>query len=712
MAKKNNIKTVKEKQTEDILYTVGDNNSLIPLVVGDGMAVPHQSLAYSYGPYGFTGIKPGLNARVPFDKNNYDYFRPNEAIPTKRPEIIKACDVTYQTVPVVKNVMDLMSDFGSKGIRPIHPNSKIQEYYETWFEKVQGTQVSERFLNLLYRMAEVNIRRFFTEAAEVTMEGKDFKKSSEPKKSRIPLKYTFYHPLSIENLLGEASAFLGKSIYAIIIPEEIKSLINSNDPKSKALIALIPPEIVQAVRNKQPIIIPEDELSVYYYRKDSWDNWAYPMIYPILNDINILNKMKLADLTALDTLISKIRVWKLGNLENKIMPGQTGMDNFQALLTNNSGGGAIDIIWNPAIELLETQDSTNILGEEKYIPIYNSIYTGLGISQALAGDSKGGQSTTSISLKTFIERLDYGRNLLKSFWENEFKIVQKAKGFAQPAVLQFDKPTLTDEVSERKLLLDLCDRNIISYETVRQRLGECSPVEERRIRREARQRKNGTIPMQSDPYHNGNLDSDLKKIALQSGAITPSEVGLELKEKKEGEEPFVKTQAKFAPKPKPGTGVAPSKKPKGKAGQGRSKGQKDSTKRKKKVVKPIRGVTKANIMLWANAKQKEINDKLLPIYLNKVGKKNARSLSTEEFNSFEDIKFMTLASMKPMSKEEFVVGEELPIFSPSLELSELRSKLITEFVFGQDRQPDTDEIRQLQSLSYAIWCMDLNKGDE
>ena len=59
--------------------------------------------------------------------------------------------------------------------------------------------------------------------------------------------------------------------------------------------------------------------------------------------------------------------------------------------------------------------------------------------------------------------------MLKSFWMKEIKIVQKAMGFRFPAELHFDSIVLSDEAAQKKLLLDLADRDIISQETLLER---------------------------------------------------------------------------------------------------------------------------------------------------------------------------------------------------------------------------------------------------
>jgi hypothetical protein len=81
-----------------------------------------------------------------------------------------------------------------------------------------------------------------------------------------------------------------------------------------------------------------------------------PMVSAILGDLQLLQKMKLADLAALDGAISCIRVWKLGNIEARIMPTEVAINRLAEMLCNNVGGGVMDLVWGPEIELHRDQD--------------------------------------------------------------------------------------------------------------------------------------------------------------------------------------------------------------------------------------------------------------------------------------------------------------------------------------------------------------------
>lgn len=135
--------------------------------------------------------------------------------------------------------------------------------------------------------------------------------------------------------------------------------------------------------------------------------WANPMIYAILDDIVMLEKMKLADMSALDGAISNIRLWKLGDIDNKILPTKAAINKLRNILASNVGGGTMDLVWGPELNFQESNSQVfRFLGSEKYGPVLSSIYAGLGIPPTLTGSSgsSGGSFTNNfVSLKTLIE---------------------------------------------------------------------------------------------------------------------------------------------------------------------------------------------------------------------------------------------------------------------------------------------------------------------
>ena len=44
----------------------------------------------------------------------------------------------YEKVGIIKNVVDLMGDFGSQGISLVHTDKNAQKFYRRWWEEVDS----------------------------------------------------------------------------------------------------------------------------------------------------------------------------------------------------------------------------------------------------------------------------------------------------------------------------------------------------------------------------------------------------------------------------------------------------------------------------------------------------------------------------------------------------------------------------------------------
>ena len=685
----------------------------------------YEGVQKSSGYRNFLDIEPNRSVRPEFGREDYNRFRSSEATPKRQKEIIKMCMDAYDRVGIIRNVIDLMGDFSSQGITLVHPNKNIEKFYRKWFAKVSGKERSERFLNTLYRCGNVIVKRR-TAKLSARKEQEMRKSTAAPdmkieeikfQKRVIPWTYDILNPLSVE-IMGDEylSTFVGQPKFALRVSKMVRSIVNDKVGNNKYLLSSLPKDIGQRLKNGDQFIpLDEDKVSAYYYKKDDWELWSNPMIYAILDDIMMLEKMKLADLAALDGAISNIRLWKLGSLEEKILPTKAAINKLRNILASNVGGGTMDLVWGPELDFKESSTQVfRFLGEEKYKPVLNNIYAGLGIPPTLTGlaSNGGGFTNNFISLKTLVERLEYGRDVLTRFWNTELEIVQKAMGFRFPAKIHFDQMILSDEAAEKTLLIQLADRNIVSDETIVERFGELPEIEKIRIKREARSRNMETSPSKASPYHNPQHREDLEKIALGKDAMAPHDLGIvpadetgdhpltmpsdRPKYDKATEEARVKEEREFQMKQKKG--------PVGRPEDGRPKNAKDTKKRKQKEVKPRTSADLVNIILWANDAQKKIADLITPALLSHYDKKNVRSLTKSQMDELEYIKLCVLCGMEPYMEVDPAVVKELLDDGRSIddEMISLSKSLKRDFVELNEKQPSIEEMRQIQSSAYAI----------
>jgi len=579
----------------------------------------------------FIDIEPNRSVRPGFNANDYYAFRPNEAVPNQQRRIIKMCMDAYDKVGIIRNIIDLMGDFGSQGIQIVHQNKSVERFYQQWFKSVNGKERSERFLNNLYKCGNVIVYRSY---ANITPQLSQYMKalSNDIKvevpnlaQNQIPWRYNFFNPLTVKMKDGNLSLFMGLNNYTITTNSFFDKFTTGDIPSH--VLETLPPVIKRALKDGQKDIPLEPErLSVFYYKKDDWKQWANPMIYAILDDIVMLEKMRLADLSALDGAISNIRLWTLGNLDHKILPNKAAINKLRDILASNVGGGTMELVWGPELSFQESSSEVyKFLGSEKYTSVLNSIYARLGVPPTLTGmaTNGGGFTNNFISLKTLVERLQYGRDQLIRFWEKEIEIVRRSMGFRYKAHIHFDQMTLSDEAAEKNLLIQLADRDIISHETLIERFKEIPQIEKIRLKREVKDRDNDAYPDKAGPFHNANHKKDLEKIQKQG------DINIKLRDK----------QAKQQ------------------KDNGRPPLKQDEGPRKQRVEQPRSKPGVAELFNWADKSWSEVSYIIKNAFLSSLDKKNLRQLTKSQFKDLETLKldvFTNLVEMEDVTNDKVI----------------------------------------------------------
>lgn len=675
----------------------------------------YQAVAYGGGRDRYADISTDISIRNEFSRGDYDAYRDSESRPSKSKAIMGACDKAYKKVGIVRNVIDLMSDFGCQGVRVVHENKRIQRFVQKWFtHKVDGPKVTERFLNYLYRLGTVVSQRQMCKIsiaeerrlamADTILEPTHTPEEPlKPRKRVIPCGYSFLNPLTIEIAGGELAQFAGSQAFGLKITGRLRMKITSpQNEMEKSLVDKLPKELVDAV-TKGVKVLPLDnsKIASFSYKKDDWDSWASPMLESILDDLTVLEKMKLADLAALDGAISQIRVWRLGDLDKGILPTDVAIQKLADILLSNPGGGAFDLIWGPELSFEEVTTSVhNFLGSTKYEPILDNIFSGLGVPPTLTGSSRSSGATNNfISLQTLVQRLEYGRQQVAKFWQQELDLLAKAMGWTKAPSIQFDHMILKDEAAEKALLIQLLDRNLVSEELVIEMFGALPELENSRKRREQKERNSGRRVERLGPYSKDKLH-ELVKIGLSKGLIGPEDVGIDV------ENPPEESSPQNINRPGDNTDN------KGVPGEGRPKNSKDdpSTVRDRSF-KPRTSADMAdgvgdflNNMSLARSHQSDLSAILSPGILKHYGKKNLRSLSAEQAASFENIKFKVLCSLPKNSPINDKSVAKIVSENPSVpnDIIKCYNSLMSQHIRNVKRQPSIEETRTIQAASYAL----------
>lgn len=620
----------------------------------------NRATAGNVGQYKVPGTD--ISVRSGFNEYDFDFYRPDEALPVRPKEIIAYCMAAYDKFEMVKNVFDMMSDFVVKGIQVNHPVAAAETFGQEWFRRVDGAGVSERVTRMLLKAGNCTLYRrtailpekkltvFRTYGQFLDKTGGWLDKVTPPKvkirpkvvlkDGEIPYGYFIHDPRTVEIVglaLNTYETPLERQFGVRIVRDTYREMDILRNP-------IISESITPILSCQQSIVIlPKEKTISLHYKKDDHQVWATPIVNSILTHLRTYDKLITADRAALEGAMSNIRLWTIGNLAERIFPNPAALAKLEDVLAATGNGGTMDLVWGPELSFTETSSKAyEFLGPEKYKPTLEAIFRGLGIPYTLAGHGGGesGFANNAVSFKVFTERMQFLRNILIKFWSDELDLLRVQFGWNDQFEIMFDNTNLSDESVLLKLFIDMWDRNIISDEYIQEKFGANPDIEAVRLRREDKRRDKGKLPPKAGPYTSeNNYQRDAKKILLTQGSITPAEGGVDLDETKPGQISLVDRQAKFAQDAAKTQAVAPDKKQKT-ASRGRPPGTKDSGKRKPKVVT-------AGLAMWAEDTREQIAATLKPLYLKLKGKQNLRNLSVEEAAAFEDVCFTLMASFKP-----------------------------------------------------------------
>jgi hypothetical protein len=599
------------------------------------------------------GSGDNVRVRPGFNRYDRDYYRDEDSSPTTHAEIIRACQGIYRRIGLVRNIIDLMADFASSGLDLTHPTRRHQRFLQRWAKKVALQDRAHDFMKNMLRDGNVIVRRKLgklsiparrqmTNAAEsdpITIEEVETIRKDKPRLNTrlIPWNYVFISPAICEKTGGPLAAFYGeKQVSMRLSPDLIRAIKRPKTDADKALVSKLPAEVVEAARQgKKMVPLDPTRTVVAHYKKDDWEDWGTSFLFSVLDDIAFKDKMRMADIAALDGVINVIRIWKLGNSDKQILPTKSAVSKLLGILENNVGGGALDVVWDDMIDLqTEVPPVDKILGPAKYQTVNQDIVRGLGIPDSLLG---GSESTTRnaqsafVQLKTLVERLEYVRNKALEWINAELKLVCDAMGIKTLPNVVFGTMNLRDEAAEKALIIQLLDRGIVSIETVHKAFGYDFILELEHMREEQEVRTGGKPVLEkAGPYYRP-----------ESLLVKQTDESIRLEKAKSDMAPTAGTGTGGGSNPAGDQPRNDGQNPAGRPANKPSPGPRDQ--RTPKTMSMVYSCLGASYL-------DQINAVVNPLYLNRVSVTTMRSLSAEQRSDLENLKWAILCCVRPGDK--------------------------------------------------------------
>jgi hypothetical protein len=437
----------------------------------------------------------------PISRVNFDgkttRFRPNTEV-----EIIKgriaSCREAYENAGIVTNAIDLMVDFALEGLIIVHENKTIQRFYVNWMRNVKMPVIIEQALKSFFidsnvpilsfrgRITNSEVRKMRLATGRSPAHAQNLFVNSDPVRRRvIPNKYAI---LDVLRLHQEGADLLGNIRYEYDLePEDKKRLKDPSTQNSSDLR-----KIREAVGDKEfahlaqtgRLHINPDRLSLLHYKKDGFRRWANPYLWRTIDDLRFKKLLRDMDISVAESVINTLTIIKLGDTVNGF-PATPGMfQKVASLLKVNTKSH--NLIWNDLINIqAEYPPVEKILGEAKYEQVNKEIRSALGIPEViLSGAGKGNFANSFIAVRTLIERLEGARQAILRWLTEQVELVAKAMDFKKPPIIKMDHMDLSDEAEQKRLMLDMADRGMLSYQTCIEAFGESFEIEVQRMKEE------------------------------------------------------------------------------------------------------------------------------------------------------------------------------------------------------------------------------------
>lgn len=436
--------------------------------------------------------------RPAMNRQDYEIKRDNEAIVRGRTQsdlrkIMEECIRVYNSVGIIKNVIDMIADFAVDGVELVHPDERTNIFYQRWSEKVKLRDRAKQFAKWYLKAGNTVVRREMA-----TIDRKNLVKmlemdENDPKAltaeaGKIPIRYWFYNPTSVEVVGDYLSCYSDTKEYALRVSQNVLSNTSTGkSPLETKVFSSLPKEIQDLFKKKTGnstvyIPIPKDLVYVDSYTKDDSEIWARPITYGVLQDVYYNEKIKLAKTASLDGMISPIRSFKLGDHKEKLWPAPNSGQLLQSLLKNNTAGGPIDIIWTSDLEIETFYPPVDALSN--YNEDYDAILIGLGVPKILVAPAKEASASGNISLKGMIVKIESVRDAINKWLQTEIAIIHNAMKFRRRPSIRYRYANVSDERTFFDILLEMADRNIISHQRVLELFRDSYEIEHPRLAKE------------------------------------------------------------------------------------------------------------------------------------------------------------------------------------------------------------------------------------
>lgn len=393
----------------------------------------------------------------------YSYSPTSDCVDVR--DAIELCQKAYANVSVFANAIDLMSEFANTELYFEAGTKKAKKFFDAWLKKIKIWKVCDEYFREYYRSGNVFIYR-----VDGTFDESDFRKliqvygaeDSLGGKNVVPLKYIFLNPY---NIVSKASTTFGNDQYELILSKyDLLRLANPQNEDDQKIAESLPKEAKDALSKKtwqsNGIRIKLDPTCLIssFYKRQSYEPFAIPFGYRVLDDINAKLEMKKMDQAVLRTAENMILLITMGAKPDEGGINPANLTAMQNLFKNESVGRTLVSDWTTKAEFI-IPDLQKVLGPAKYEVLNQDIAQGL--QNVIIGEEKYGNTQTKVQV--FLEKLREARNtFLNDFLQPEINRIAKNLGMQSPPKVAFKVTDAKDPTQMWRVVTRMMELGLIS----------------------------------------------------------------------------------------------------------------------------------------------------------------------------------------------------------------------------------------------------------
>jgi len=467
-----------------------------------------------------------------------------EGLPSDGIARIKKAMQYYDRDAIVSKSVDLLSQLANDGFKIRSEKKEIEDFYKKWWIDIKGYSFLTQFFKEYFRSANIyplrnlvpykpknkdvnDVTKRLVEAnAKLEKEYEDAKATLEvlredPTEDRteeikkwehevyerkirwtkqmIPASYTILNPTSVK-IEGPESFPELQQMRLNVDEKTVEAISNQDNPMHKFVVNALPADIVWQVKDgKQDSVVINP---IYCNRvtrgKQDYEKYATPLCAHAFESLDYKYELREMDKSTVRSVRNRILKVTIGN---DMFP-VTDETQLKALArTFNNPSRDLTIFWNHTLQIQYIEPDLDSLNKDKYESPNEEIRACFGVSKVLTGNENGSIGNNVLNLKGLIELLDEAQQMFLEWFREECQFIARSLDMKDIPEAEFGKLNMKDENKFITVILQMLDRQLISYETAMETLGHSFPREVKRLESEFKIRKEKEILM---PIENPN----------------------------------------------------------------------------------------------------------------------------------------------------------------------------------------------------------------